>query len=248
MADSGRRRDRGQRGGAKTSILFPSPMLSASGPSASRAYRVRLCQGRHGRHAPAARSRSVGQPVETGLDKPLRPLVDKPAADSDGRSHRGNRHLLREEEDNPSPSGTPGRHGGGALPRQECVALGRCEPDRQSGFASTSHIETSQAGDDESCGHVRERTHGVLHGPGHHMLFKEKSHTAYHPGGHTHREQKALFRVGNLLTGESERRLKGEALRKGNKKVAVCMIGSLLRGTREGASLCRKFCSGGREG
>src|SRR5215470_11177100 len=33
---------------------------------------------------------------------------------------------------NPSPSGTPGRHGGGALPRQECVALGRSEPDRQS--------------------------------------------------------------------------------------------------------------------
>jgi len=53
------------------------------------------------------------------------------------------------------------------------------------------------------------------------MLFKEKSQTAYHPGGHTHREQKALFRVGNLLTGESERRLKGEALRKRHNKVAI---------------------------
>src|SRR5215471_3027440 len=180
-------------------------MLSASGPSASRAYRVRLCQGRHGRHAPAATSRSVGQSVETCLHKPLRPLVDKPAADPDGRSNRANRHLLREEEDNPSPSDTPGRNGGRALPRQEGVALGRREPDRQSGFASTSHIETSKAGDDASYGHVRARTHSVLHCQGHHSLFKEKYHPAYHPGGHTPREQKALFRVGTLLTGESER-------------------------------------------
>ena len=42
-------------------LLLPSTLLSGRGPGASRAHRVRLRQGRRGRHAPVAAARFVGQ-------------------------------------------------------------------------------------------------------------------------------------------------------------------------------------------
>src|SRR5262245_8966397 len=74
------------------------------------------------------------------------------------------------------PSSMPRRDGGGALPHQERLALGRREADRQRGFASTSHIETSQAGDYGSFGPAPEILSFVSSFQGHQRSFREEYH------------------------------------------------------------------------
>ena len=106
-----------------------------------------LCQGRVGRHAPGAAARFVGQSLHTRLQKPLRPFVDKAAADPDRGSNVTDRHPISQEQDHPAPSGTSRRNGGSPLPRLERLTFRRCEADREGGGASTRHTATFSAGE-----------------------------------------------------------------------------------------------------
>src|SRR5262249_34623004 len=156
-------------------------MLCRRGPGASRAHGVRCCQGRRGRHAPRAAARFVRQSLDALFLKPLDPLVDEAAADPDRGGNIRNRHAISDEANNPAPSGTPCRHGGGALPRQERLALRRREADGERSFASTSHIDTSSAGQYGSLSHRLERTSIVPTFQGHHRRFLEEYHIFVHP-------------------------------------------------------------------
>jgi hypothetical protein len=64
---------------------------------ASRAHRVRLRQGRRGRHAPVAAARLVGQALYALFLKPLHPLVDEATADPDRGGNIGDRHPISYE-------------------------------------------------------------------------------------------------------------------------------------------------------
>ena len=101
-----------------------------------------LCEGRLARQAMIARVRFVGQALYALLEKPLHPLVDKATTDPDHSRNVGDRYASGDEQDNPTPASTPRRDGGGTLPRQERLPLGRCEADGEGGCASTSHTAT----------------------------------------------------------------------------------------------------------
>src|SRR5262245_4591650 len=78
-------------------LLLPSPKLSHRGAGASRAHRVRLRQGRVGRHTPVAAARFVGQSHHPFLQKPLHPLVDKTTANPDRGGNVGDRNPIGHE-------------------------------------------------------------------------------------------------------------------------------------------------------
>jgi hypothetical protein len=103
---------------------------------------VLLRQGRLGQYAPVAAARFVGQSLYALLQKPLRPLVDKAAADPDRSGNVADRHPISQEEDNPAPSGTSCRDGGGPLPCLQRLTFSRGEADREGGGASTRHTAT----------------------------------------------------------------------------------------------------------
>src|SRR5262245_45687434 len=84
------------------------------------------------------------------------------------------RHALLDEEKQPTPSSTPRRDGRCALPRLQRPTFRRREVDRESGFASTSHTDTSQTGEYGSCGSVPATTSVVVNGQGHHIHSEEE--------------------------------------------------------------------------
>src|SRR5215831_15737245 len=137
--------------------LLPSPTISGRGHGASRAHTGCVRQGSRAWHAPVARARFVRQPLQALLQKPLHPFIDKAAADPHGGGDVGQRYAIGHEYDNPGSAGTSRRDGGGALPRQKRLAVRRREANRESSFASTSHIDTSLGGDYGSLRHVLER-------------------------------------------------------------------------------------------
>jgi hypothetical protein len=56
----------------------------------------------------------------------------------------------------------------GSLPREERLALRRCEVDRERGFATTRHTGPFQEGEYGSFGHVPEKVSFVSSFQGHH--------------------------------------------------------------------------------
>ena len=118
----------------------------------SRVLIVLLLERRGGWHAPRATVALVCQPFQTRVHKTSHPLVDKTSADADRRGNVGDRHPISQEENNPAPSGMPRRDGRRPLPRQQCLPFHWREVDREGGFASTRHTETSQkASHDVAC-------------------------------------------------------------------------------------------------
>src|ERR1700752_4752732 len=67
----------------------------------------------------------IGQAFESCVQKPLRPFVDKTAADPHGGGRVGDGHPISEQENNPATSGKTSRHGRGSLPREERLTLRR---------------------------------------------------------------------------------------------------------------------------
>jgi hypothetical protein len=67
------------------------------------------------------------------------------AAQAHGGGSVGDGRPVSQEYQQPGTSDQPSRDGGRTLPHQERPALGRREADREGGFASTRHTETSLA-------------------------------------------------------------------------------------------------------
>ncbi len=103
-----------------------------------------LPQVRRQRPESAVRSwRSLSQPLQSFLHKPLYPLVGMATAHADCRGNVGDRHPVSQEYDHPGTPGKARRDGRCPLPRQERLTLGKCQADGEGGFASTSHTEPS---------------------------------------------------------------------------------------------------------
>jgi hypothetical protein len=113
-------------------------------------------------HALRTPARLVGQSLHTLRQKPLRPFVDKAAADPDRGSNIADRPPLRQEEDDPPPAGTPRRDGGGPLPGLQRLPFRRGEADHEGSFASTRHTGTSETRAMEVCA-LRNSVYGYAH-------------------------------------------------------------------------------------
>ena len=81
----------------------------------------------------------VNQARDPCPEKPLDPLVDIAAAESDRAGNLGNRHPIGEEEDDPPSAALPCWNGSLPLPRQQRLPVRQCEVDPERGFPSLYH-------------------------------------------------------------------------------------------------------------
>src|SRR5215471_15943543 len=170
-----------ENGDATTRPVPTQPPLTAPALRALTHVHLRLpTEVRRLRPAAVPPSWLICQPLQTVLQKPLYPLIAMAAAQANGGGSIGDRHAVRQEEQQPATAGQASRDGGRPLPRQECQTLRRRQVDRERGFAPLHHTVASQqrtrrelwCSDTPSDSNARESI-GVLYFPECHGIVLE---------------------------------------------------------------------------